>query len=65
MQNNRTRILLIVIDLLIGVIVGLCAAFLTWKDGKTPYRASISGCAAFAAAVLLALAVEQALGALG
>jgi hypothetical protein len=64
-QNNRTRILLIVIDLLIGVIVGLCAAFLTWKDGKTTYRASISGCAAFAAAVLLALAVEQALGALG
>jgi hypothetical protein len=64
-RDNGTRILLIVIDLLIGVIVGLCAAFLTWKDGKTPYRASISGCAAFAAAVLLALAVEQALGALG
>jgi len=64
-QNNGTRILLIVINFLIGVIVALCAAFLTWKDGKTPYKASISGCAAFAATVLLALAVEQALGALG
>jgi hypothetical protein len=24
---------------------------LTWKDGKAPYKASISGCAAFAATV--------------
>jgi len=33
-QNNGTRILLIVIDLLIGVIVSLCAAFLTWKMAR-------------------------------
>ncbi len=65
MASNGTKILLIVIDLLIGIIVGLCAAFLTWKDGKTPYRASIAGCAAFAATVLLALAVEQSAGTLG
>jgi uncharacterized membrane protein YccC len=38
-HNNGTRILLIVINFLIGVIVALCAAFLTWKDGKTPYEA--------------------------
>jgi len=65
MASNGTKILLIVIDLLIGIIVGLYAAFLTWKDGKTPYRASIAGCAAFAATVLLALAVEQSAGTLG
>jgi hypothetical protein len=65
MRSNGTKILLVVIDILIGVIVALCAAFLTWKDGKTPYKAAISGCAAFAATVLLALAVEQAVGALG
>ncbi len=65
MASNGTKILLIVIDLLIGIIVGLHAAFLTWKDGKTPYRASIAGCAAFAATVLLALAVEQSAGTLG
>ena len=51
-----------IIAILIGVIVALGAAFLTWKDGKSPYKAAISGAAAFAATVLLAIAVEQALG---
>jgi hypothetical protein len=49
---------------LIGIIAALCAAFLTWRDGKTPYKATISGFATFAVTVLLAIAVEQALGAL-
>lgn len=40
------------------------AAFLTWRDGITPYKATITGSAAFAATVLLAMAVEQALGVL-
>lgn len=64
MSNTGTKALFVIIAILIGVIVALCAAFLTWKDGKSPYRASIAGCAAFAAAVLLAIAIEQALGAL-
>jgi hypothetical protein len=54
--------LFVVIAILIGVIAALCAAFLTWRDGKSPYKAIISGFAAFAATVLLAIAVEQALG---
>ena len=64
MQNAGTRSLVVIIANLIGVIDALCAAFLTWKDGKSPYKATISGFAAFAATVLLAIAVEQALGVL-
>lgn len=62
MRSTGTKSLLVIIAILIGVIAALCAAFLTYKDGKTPYKASISGFAAFAATVLLAIAVEQALG---
>jgi hypothetical protein len=57
MQNAGTRSLVVIIAILIGVIAALCA-FLTWKDGKSPYKAAISGSAAFAATVLLAIAVE-------
>lgn len=64
MQNAGTRILSVIIAILIGVIAALCAAFLTWRDGKSPYKAAISGFAAFAATVLLAIAIEQALGVL-
>ena len=52
------------VAVLIGVIAALCAAFLTWRDGKSPYKAAISSSAAFAATVLLSIAVEQALGVL-
>jgi hypothetical protein len=52
MQNAGTRSLVVIIANLIGVIDALCAAFLTWKDGKSPYKAAISGFAAFAATVL-------------
>jgi hypothetical protein len=58
MQNAGTRSLVIIIAISIGVIAALCAAFLTRKDGKSPYKAAISGSAAFAATVLLAIAVE-------
>jgi hypothetical protein len=34
------------------------------KDGKSAYKAAISGFAAFAATVLLAIAVEQVIGVL-
>lgn len=61
MQNAGIRSLVVIIAILIGVIAALGAAFLTWKDGKSPYKAAISG---FAATVLLAIAVEQALGVL-
>lgn len=54
MQNTGTRSLFVIIAILTGVIAALCAAFLTWKDGKSPYKAAISGFAAFAATVLLA-----------
>ena len=64
MQNTGTRVLSVIIAILIGVIAALCAAFLTWKDGTSPYKATISGFAVFAATVLLAIAVEQALGVL-
>jgi hypothetical protein len=64
MRNTGTKSLLVIIDILIGVIAALCAAFLTYKDGKSPYKAAIAGFAAFAAAVLLSIAVEQALGVL-
>ena len=63
MQNAGTRSLFVIIAVLIGV-AALCAAFLTWRDGKSPYKAAISGFAAFAATVLLSIAVEQALGVL-
>lgn len=49
---------------LIGVIAALSAAILTSKDGESPYKAAISGAAAFAATVVLAIAIEQALGVL-
>jgi VIT1/CCC1 family predicted Fe2+/Mn2+ transporter len=62
MRNTGNKSLLVIIAVLTGVIAALCAAFLTWRDGKSPYKASISGFAAFAATVLLAIAVEQALG---
>ncbi len=61
MQNAGTRNLVVIIAIWIGVIAALCAAFLTWKDGKSPYQTAISGSAAFAATVLLAIAVEKAL----
>jgi hypothetical protein len=61
-STGTTKSLLVIIAILIGMIAALCAAFLTYKDGKSPYKASISGFAAFAATVLLAIAVEQALG---
>jgi hypothetical protein len=64
MRSTGTKSLLVIIAILIGMIAALCAAFLTYKDGKSPYKASISGFAAFAATVLLAIAVEQALGVL-
>lgn len=62
MQEPET--LFVVITILIGVIAVLYAAFLTRRDGKSPYKAVISGFAVFAATVLLAVAVEQALGVL-
>jgi F0F1-type ATP synthase assembly protein I len=34
MPNTGTKPLYVIIAILIGVIVGLCAAFLAWKDGK-------------------------------
>ncbi len=64
MRNTGTKALFIIIAILIGMIVALCAAFLAWKDGKGSYKATISGFAAFAATVLLAIAVGQALGVL-
>ena len=64
MQNAGTRALFVIITILIVVIAALCAAFLTCRDGKSPYKAAISGFAAFAATVLLAIAIEQALGVL-
>ncbi len=64
MENTGNKILFVTVAILIGIIAALCAAFLTWKDGKTPYKAAISGFAAFGATVLLAIAVEQALGVL-
>ncbi len=64
MNSAGTKSLFVVIAILIGIIAALCAAFFTWKDGKTPYKAAISGFAAFGATVLLAIAVEQALGVL-
>ena len=64
MRNIGTRSLLVIIAILTGVIAALYAAFLTWKDGKSPYKAAISGSAAFAATVLPAIAVEEALGVL-
>jgi hypothetical protein len=62
MQGPET--LFVIITILIGVIAALYAAFLTCRDGKSPYKAAISGFAVFAATVLLAIAVEQALGVL-
>jgi hypothetical protein len=56
--------LYVIIAILIGMIVALCAGFLALKDGRGSYKATISGFAAFAAAVLLAIAVEHALGVL-
>src|SRR5271157_4237422 len=41
MQNAGTRSLFVVIAILIGVNGALCAAFLTWRDGKSPYKAII------------------------
>lgn len=64
MQNTGTTSLFVIIAILTGVIAALCAVFLTWKDGKSPDKAAISGFAAFAATVLLAIAVEQVLGVL-
>jgi hypothetical protein len=64
MQNAGTGVLFVIIAILIVVIAALCAAFLTCRDGKSPYKAAISDFAAFAATVLLANAVEQALGVL-
>lgn len=64
MQNAGTRSLVVIIAILIGVIAALCAAFLTWKDGKVLTRQPFPVPAAFAATVLLAIAVEQALGVL-
>jgi hypothetical protein len=64
MQNTGTRSLFVIIAILTGVIAALCAAFLTRKDGKSPYKAAISSFAAFAATVLLPIAVEQVLGVL-
>ena len=64
MKDTGTKTLYVVIDILIGVIVALCAGFLALKDGKGSYKAIISAFASFAATVLLAIAVEQALGVL-
>jgi hypothetical protein len=64
-RNTGTKTLYVIIAILIGVIVALCATFLAWKDDKGSYKAIISGFAAFAATVLSAIAVEQALGVLG
>jgi hypothetical protein len=64
MQDTGTRSLFVIIAILIGVIAALSAAILTSKDGKSPYKAAISGAAAFAATVVLAIAIEQAHGVL-
>jgi hypothetical protein len=61
MQNAGTRTRSVIIAILPGVIAALCS--ISHLEGRvSPYKAAVSGFAAFAATVLLAIADEQALG---
>jgi hypothetical protein len=53
--DTRTRIFIVVVAALLGVIVGLVAALLVWADGSSIPRAILYGGGTFAGTVTLIL----------